>query len=188
MSGHPDPHTLALWAGGDLDSIAKFKLAPHVNSCAQCRQTIQELERAKAMLQGAFAEPFETDLQWVRCGVAERLKAQRGTKRWSWFPGTAFAALAVFVSIAVMRRDLPEPLKQKEPVLLPIPHVPMQLALTIPDLKRVGRPRPTHNPREAGLRTVNLVARTDGTTQFRITTADPNVVILLSPMERTVEQ
>jgi hypothetical protein len=74
---------------------------------------------------------------------------------------------------------------------LPPSHDRMHFALNIPEVKRLERSprrRPTHSPEDAGLRTVNFVARADGTTQFRVTTADPNVVILLSPLERTVEQ
>ncbi len=67
---------------------------------------------------------------------------------------------------------------------------PMHLALNLPEVKRVTRPpvRRSNDRPEVGLRAVNLVPRADGSTELRLITADPNVVILLPVVERTIQQ
>src|SRR3954468_15276129 len=133
MRGHADPHTLALWAGGDLDRAAAPEVASHIDNCSECRQNLQELERAQAALRDAFAEPSEMDLQEVRCTLAARLDNQRKRERWSWSLGAVFASF-VLVSLALMQRDAPRPATEREAVQLPPVHVPVHLALNIPEI------------------------------------------------------
>jgi anti-sigma factor ChrR (cupin superfamily) len=189
MSGHPDSRTLALWVGGDLDAKSASTVGLHLDGCAGCRGTVGEIEKAQAMLRSAFPEPSEVDLQWVRCGVTRSLEDQRRTARWCWSLGSAAAAL-VLLFAGITHRQAPVPAAPVNTVQLPALSVPIHLALEIPEVKRTVllRPERSRTRSEAGLRSVNFVPGADGSTQLRLTTADPNVIILLPPTERMIEQ
>jgi anti-sigma factor RsiW len=187
MNAHPDPKALALWAGGETD--AAEELGSHLQQCAECRGTVEEFERTRELLLGALAEPSEFDLQLVRRGVARHLDVRQRGLRWSWSLCGALAALVV-VCIFSRHREQPTLAVAQPAVQLPILRKPMHLALSLPEVKRVTRPpvRRSNDGAEAGLRAVNLVPRADGSTELRLTTADPNVVILLPVVERRIEQ
>lgn len=189
MSGHPQLEVLALWAGGDLEGSASLDVGMHLDSCAECRGSVEEIRRTQDFLRGAFEEPSEADLQLVRYGVAGRLVLQGRTARWCWSLVSSAAGL-VLVAAIVMHRNAPVPAVAEPAIQLPAWYVPVHPALEIPELSRAERPpaQRAHALEDAGLRAVNFVARPDGSTQLRLTTADPNVVILLPPTERTVEQ
>jgi len=189
MSGHPDPHELALWAGGDLHLSDAPRVGLHLDGCAECRQTVEEIESTQVLLRSAFAEPSEVDVESVRGGLARRLAARQRTARWCWSMGCAAAALLILFLGATYRK-LPVPPVAERSIQLPRLSAPAHVELEIPEVKQVARPRPQrpHAREEAGLRAVNLLPGADGSLELRLTTADPNVIILLPPTERTVEQ
>ena len=189
MSGHPDPQVLALWVGGDLEVDAASRVGLHLDACAECRETVEEIERSKAILQSSFPEPLEVDLESVRRGVARTLAGRRRTVRWGWSLGSAAAAL-VLVFAGLTNRKPRVPIAPELVVQLPPFPIRIHLALEIPDEKRTigSRHQRAHAGGEAGLRAVNFVPRADGSTELLLITADRNVVILLPPTERTIEQ
>ncbi len=189
MNGHPDPQTLALWAGADLKPDAAAEVELHSEDCAECRRTVHEIEKAQQLLRSAFEEPSETDLARVRRGIAWGLETRRRTARWCWSFATLAASL-VLLFLGLMHRKALLPTPQESTVRLPLVAVRIQLALEIPELKQMERgrrPHPHIGP-TAGLRAVNFVPSANGSVQIKLTTADPNVIILLPSAERTVEQ
>lgn len=188
MSKHPGEEVLALWAGGELDGSVAPEVNRHLEACTECRGRAEEIRSVRELLQGAFAEPSEADLQQLRSGL-ERLLKKRQATRWCWSLASAAAGL-VFVLVGVSHRSTPVPIVPERTVQLLTLTRPVHLALNIPDTKPVVKRRvlPSRAEQPAGLRAVNFVPGADGSIQLRLTTADPNVIILLPTTERTGEQ
>lgn len=189
MNGHPDMQALALWAGGDLEPDIAAELESHLRNCAACRGTVDEIEKAQELLRSAFNEPSEADLARVRRGIAGALEGRRRTARWCWSFG-AVAASLMLLFVGLTHRKAPLQTREESPIELPLVTLRMHLMLGIPEVKRMERPSARRSPKEVepGLRTVDFVPGVDGSSQLRLTTADPNVVIILPRKETTVEQ
>jgi hypothetical protein len=189
MTGHPDPHTLALWVGGDLDGHAAPKVKLHLEACPNCRKTVEEIEATQLLLQFAIREPSEAELLGVRRGISRGLRHRRRMILWSWSLGSA-AAILVLLFAVVTPPPPPVPPAQKGMVQLPLPQRRMYPGLEIAEVKRVER-RSSRRAFEgvgAGLRAVNFARGPHGLTQMRLTTTDPNIVIILPSTETAIEQ
>jgi hypothetical protein len=189
MTGHPAAEILALWAAADLDPHVTSEVGLHLESCAECRGYVGEIKHTREVLAGCWEEPSEADLFQLRIGLGRSLERRRRTARWCWSLAAAASAL-VFMFGGVSHRSARVPAVTQESIQLPPLRISMPVALDIPAVKQVGRPR-AQRPRagqDAGLRGVNFVPRADGSTELRLTTADPNVIILLPRTETTVEQ
>ena len=62
---HPSETQLALFAGGDLEWLDRWRVARHVHKCATCGAAVEALHLAKARLQ-ADAVDVLPELNWNR--------------------------------------------------------------------------------------------------------------------------
>lgn len=188
MTRHPGVQILALWAGGDIDGHAASELGLHVECCAECRRNVEEIKRTREILAGYLAEPSATELQQLRTGLTQRLDQRRRSRGWCW--SLAGAAVAIVIATMPLHRTAPVPPVAERTIQLPAFSASLHLALILPEEKQITARRAprAHPEQQAGLRAVNFVPGANGSTELRLTTADPNVVILLAQTERTVEQ
>ena len=62
MKNHPHASQLALYAGGDVEFLERFRLSLHVRGCAPCRQAVASHRNLRGVLQESLEEPVESDL------------------------------------------------------------------------------------------------------------------------------
>lgn len=189
MTGHPAAEILALWAGGDIDGDVRAELGLHLESCAECRRNVDEIRRTREILAASFEEPSETDLRQLRIGLLRSIEKRRRTARWCWSLAGAVAVLAL-VTMPTTHRTAPISPVAERNIQLPAFPASVHLALTLPEKKRIpAKPASRADlEQQTGLRAVNFVPGANGSTQLRLTTADPNVIILLTETESRVEQ
>ncbi len=187
MSGHFGVNELALFAGGDLPGEERVAISEHLRECVECREQAASFEALGGSLREFAIEPADEDLRLMRESVAHRIDAGKRGSLWNWcwacLPA-GLAAASILTFIGVHRTTPPESVKILQATTLspqPLPQVPLVIALAEPKPKV----KPLHKS-EAGIRTVSLVARKDGSSVLRMTTADPNVLILL-PLGKEVE-
>lgn len=181
MSPHPSEEQLALYAGDDLDARSAAQVREHVGNCEMCRGSLAAFAGLQSILVELLPEPADRELQLLREQVALRIardhRANRHVLRWA---SLAAAAVAIaFVLVIDRKRPVPAPLP--EPITLrsaPLPAFQMPAIAYTPPARR-----PRIKPAEAGLRAVTWTTRPDGSAQLRLTTADPNVVILFALSE-----
>ena len=186
MSGHFGVNELALFAGGDLPGEERVAISEHLRECVECREEAASFEALSGSLRELAVEPAGEDLRLMRESVSRQIAAgkrrPRWNWRWAWLPG-AIAAAAVLTFVGVHRTLPPKPVKilQARTLPPPLPQVPLVIVLAKPKpiIKRLYQ-------QEAGLRTVSLLAGKNGSSVLRMTTADPNVLILL-PLGKEVE-
>lgn len=111
---HPRENDLALLAGGDAGRIQRFLLDRHVQTCADCQETIAEYRKLRAELAGRGLP----DLNWSFLAAEMRANIRLGLeagacvrttqifRRWSPRLGMAFAGLALLVISGFFLRDL----------------------------------------------------------------------------------
>lgn len=181
MKPHPAEERLALYAGADLETNESAEIAAHLRECAVCRAMAGDFENLARSLESAASEPASADLKSMRAAVMERIGRSRRTYQRLWL-GTAagFAAAIVIAILLFIPRSAPTVPATEAPV--PVPDVPL-LSREIPNLvlQRARRPE------RAGLRAAAWITRSDGSSQLKLTTGDPNVVILLPLSEVEVK-
>ncbi len=144
-------------------------------------------QRVRQRLLEAMGEPSDEDLRAVREAVKSRIAGERirGRRWWIW-NAVAAAACAVAVLSVV---DLRVSHRESKPVAV------RQLELNAPvvasrELADLAVPHRAPVRRErlsAGIRSVVWTTADDGSSELKLTTADPNVVILL-PMGKASEE
>jgi hypothetical protein len=187
MNQHPDDKQLALYAGGDLSEKDAQIVEQHIGLCPVCTETLVDLRRTRQWLRMAQVEPTREDLDDVRMRVMAALPApQAGWRWWRWLSAGAVAAIMAVFLRPVQRPPVTPRRAEHAQVSAPVPtrHLeerPIAQA-------RVVRPH-TAIPRrlEAGLRHVELVTVRGAPEALRMTTANPDVVILLQMGEKKVE-
>lgn len=186
ITGHISEEHLALYLTGDVAVADSRAIRAHVEECAACRETVEEFERTRELLRGAWEEIAEEDLQDVRAGVMARVRGQAAASSWRmWCAGAAAACLALFCGLYLGTRQPEEHglVQPNESALAIVP--PNQPKLLLPPVERVARARTGHHRAAAGMRSVALIAQASGPPVIRLSTADPNVVIFLTPEERS---
>jgi hypothetical protein len=178
-SEHIREERLALCASGDLSDIEQ-----HLSGCAVCQQVLAEFEQTRELLANSRCEPAEEDLQEVRTRVMSRLEKQARTEhRLRWSAGVAAAAAIFALCLFHLNPSQPTTVSLPSAPRRPMPPATEQIARSAPDAKR--KTIHVHCVETPGLRSVALIARADGTSLIKMTTTDPNVVILLPSEERT---
>ena len=180
MNEHPDVELLALYAGGELVARERHALTAHLRVCDDCQRELAELQSTRQLLARALPEPSDIDVRAVRDSLVRRLRLVPTTDHRMWRWAGAFAAVAfTIVAFAVNRKELAPAMRMAEqtaqsqslPLLVgPTLELPLQELHRV----RVRRRRPG-----GGIRDVALLARRDGPSQLKLSTADPNVVILI---------
>lgn len=174
MSKHVSQDRLALYAGGDLSIREANAVADHLSGCAECRTALAEFEEMRNLVTSSCREPELLDLYEVRERVNSRLAAAEGRKHWMWGLAGAAAMASVLVSLFIIRQ---QPQKSD----------PVQLAAQPPSPLMLPPPRLTELPimhrgamphLKPGVRSVALITRAEEPPLIRMTTTDPNVVIL----------
>jgi cell division septation protein DedD len=176
MMEHIADEQLSLYAAGDLAAAERQLVAVHVEACSDCRNTVAEFREMHRFVSESLSDPETEDLLQVREGVAEKLqRRQSGLRRWPW--GLAAVAAMLAFLIATLRFE-------SHPAMAPEP-VPTIAHLTPPEQAplRPAEPAPVHTVRhvrhrDAGIRSVALITRANEPPVIKMTTADPNVVIL----------
>ncbi len=97
---HPGENDLALFAGGELGPLGRWRIEGHLNGCARCRQLVTEFfeVRGEAM---DLAELPPLDWSAMAQGIQRRLEQERGKPvAWAWRPAWGLAAAVVVLVIA----------------------------------------------------------------------------------------
>jgi len=95
---HPDTE-LTAFVAGELAPAERARVAAHLESCADCRQTVQE---SRAVLVGlAAGRPVPPPIDWGRYGADLRARVESGRRR-SWWTRPMPAVLAAGAATAVL--------------------------------------------------------------------------------------
>ena len=185
---HIPEEQLALYVGGDLEGSDFRTAEEHLRECVECRVSLSEFQSSATALQIGLSEPTADDLRAVRQVLVRRLgQRKQAAGRWAWVMATAAAATIATVVLFNWKQS-PLPTANSlatSTAFLRVPYQPL-FEPSIPNLRVAVEPvraRP-HRP-APGLRTVTLLAEGDGPPILRMTTSDPNVVILWQLDERT---
>ena len=184
---HVSEEQLALYVDGEFWD-GRSAVEEHLRGCANCQGLLAELQESRATLLGSFREPAGEELRDVRLRVVRRLEGRKQAARiWVW--GSVMAAVAIVLAVLLFPRQPRSVPVTQSPRLatasLQVPYRPV-VWLSMPDIpKYEGRisAKHQHNP-APGLRSVTLLAEGDGRRVLRMTTTDPDVVILWQLNER----
>ncbi len=186
---HVSEEQLALYVDGE-GWDRRSEIEEHLCDCADCRVSLAELQESRAMLLSSFQEPADEDLRDVRLRVVRRLEGRKRAARIRiWGSVMAAAAAIVLAVLLIPRQQRSMPVNQSSPRLtiasLQVPYRPV-IRLSVPHIAKYEERVPAkhrHTP-TPGLRSVTLLAEGDGRRMLRMTTADPDVVILWQLNER----
>jgi hypothetical protein len=183
---HVSEERLALYAGSDMSRDEAGAVEGHLRSCARCRASLAEFRDDRAALLSTLREPAADELLDVRRRVLQRLEGQKGRrKQWIW----ATAAVAVVVIAFLLF-----PWQQSRRVVYPETATTYHLWAPYRQIARPSIPnlaanvesrRGNRNDPAPGLRTVSLLSERDGPQILKMTTSDPEVVILWQLNGRT---
>ncbi len=183
MKEHPAEGQLALYAGNDLLRDEAELVKQHLAECAACESVTKELREAGEWLASCESEPLGRDLRNVREHVMCRVSRRAGLRWWQWAPvPLACAAAAVLYWPAGERpvsKLVEHAVNRPKPVAVADPERPKPLLARA----KITGPKKSAN-RSPGLRTVALLTPPGRAALIRLTTADPNVIILLEADER----
>lgn len=179
MTAHTSEEQLSLYAAGDLDADTSAKIAAHVSGCESCRAQVDQFRDTLRLIASSFTGPSAEDLSTFRAGLLEQLhRPKQRRASWIWALAAATAVLALVLLLPRSEKRAAH-VASESLALAPLPQPVVQFAT--PGLqpavsRHTRRPQP-----EAGIRSVALVTRPNQPALIRMTTADPNVVILWQP-------
>ena len=185
---HISDEQLALYVGGDLKEEDFRNVEKHLQRCAECRVSYAEFQDSAAALRVGFGEPAAEDLRGVRQVVVQRLRKRKGVAR-QWALVAATAAAAIVAVVLLFHGKQPPRVTTNSLAIttayLRIPYQPL-VEPSIPNLAvSLEHARITRHHPAPGLRNVTLLAERDGPPILKMTTSDPDVVILWQLDERT---
>ena len=105
--GHPSEGDLALFAGGELGPVSRWRIEGHLSGCERCRQVVSEFFELRSQVMDLGDLPH---LDWAAFG--ERIQRELGraqqepTPRFQWRPawGAAFALVLLVAAGAYVTR------------------------------------------------------------------------------------
>jgi hypothetical protein len=175
MTQHIHEDQLALYATGDLAPGIEDRVAAHVHGCESCQATVAGFRDAQSLVLSTLIDPGADELAEVRERVSASL-GERRVGRWWWaWPAVGAAAIITLIVAGIGHRPVVSPEPAGPVAQLTPPELPQ---LETPHLQKAVLRRPRVRHREAGIRSVDLIARADQPMLIKMTTADPNVVIL----------
>jgi anti-sigma factor RsiW len=188
---HVREEQLALYARGDLPSWESKAVTTHLQGCSQCQKALTEFYEIQNFVTRSLQDPGTSELSKVRIALAASLRPQQdGGRHWAWWGAGVAAALALFVLPRSFEHQ-PIVMERAKPITaasaLPQSIIPGP-AIQIP-LAPVAASRPRHvRSQKAGIRAVTLITQADQEPVIKMTTADPNVVILWQLNQRTEQE
>jgi len=183
MTEHPKEKDLALYAGNDLPDTEAVLVRRHLAECAGCESLAEEFAAAGEWLASCKSEPLARELRSVRENVMRRMAPRRaGFRWWQWLP-VPLACAAAALYWAGGDRTTGRPLEQSADQRVHIALATPKPAAPVPAQARMTR-RKRRAETVPGVRAVALITPPGRAAVIRLTTADPNVVILLEADER----
>ena len=184
---HIREEQLALYAWGDRPLLESNAVTAHLQACGPCRKALSEFQEARSFVTGSLQNPGANELSEVRINLAAKLQPQQfRISPWAWWATGIAAALGLLILPRVAEHRPVAPQKI-EPLMLTEninPGPPLQIPLT-----PVAASRPKHlRFPKAGIRSVTLISQADREPVVKMTTADPNVVILWQLNESTEQK
>jgi hypothetical protein len=179
VTDHPQEDELALYASRDLDSGRLASIAHHLNTCGACRRCVTEFDHLQTILTSIPAEPDTADLAELRTAVMETLSQTANRQRILKWAVAATAAGVLVTGLLlhqtdrelVRRPDLPPVASaQHKPDMAPKPEAVIRSVRVV--RRRQHRPTP-------GLTSIALTTTNGQAPLIKVTTSDPNVIILL---------
>jgi len=124
---HPGAENLALYAGGELGALGRWRVSAHLAACESCRGEVQAFRQARQRLREEAELPagfdwasLETEMQAnIRLGLAAgRIVAPvPAAQRLGW-RAAAGLALATSVVLTGIFLNLPQPSHQTQGIVL----------------------------------------------------------------------
>jgi anti-sigma factor RsiW len=186
---HVREEQLALYARGDLPSRESKAVAAHLQDCGQCQDILAEFHEVQSFVIRSLQDPDASDLSEVRRNLTANLQPLQARRHWAWWSAGIAAALALFV-LPHGFEHRPVAIERAKPVtaqstlaenITPGPVIRIPLA-------PVATSRPRHlRSQKAGIRDVTLITQADREPIIKMTTADPDVVILWQ-LNKSTEQ
>jgi hypothetical protein len=153
---------VALYAGGDLPAEETGLVEQHLERCADCTKLARLLDADRLQLQTRPPELAGIDFDGMRRQLHVQIARRRLLRRWA--PVVAVAA-ALLVAAAVTPRHVKQPVISVQP--------PPVLAAVLPQIRPAEAPPRKRRP----IRTASTPV-----VEMRLTTADPDVTIILLPV------
>ena len=179
---HIDERTLALLDSGELDAQMAADAESHLSECSPCKALSANFATSGQWLRSLRTEPDANELAALTTGTLSRMAVHHSQWKF-WLAASGIAAAVVLGLLLIASRRL-TPVAQP-PVMAQIsrPHA-TQAAHASPNIAKAEpvvrsvrakvRAR-TDRPR---LESVSLISQKDGPPILKMTTNDPNVVIL----------
>jgi hypothetical protein len=184
---HIREEQLALYAWGDLAPQSYRAVADHLQTCDQCQRLLSEFQKTRSFIATSLQNPEANELSEVRTWLTAKLHSQQSSARpWAWW-ATGVAAALVLLILPHTLEHRPSVTQETEPPIL-VANLNPGPTLQIP-LTPIAASRPKHlRSQKAGIRDVTLISQADREPVIKMTTADPNVVILWQLNERTEQE
>lgn len=179
MTNHVQENQLALYSTGDLDSSQVKYQEQHIAHCPACRERLAEFEHLQAIFLSLRAEPPPSDVREVRTRVMQAIQNESKPHRiLKWAPA---AAAAIAVILLFRGNQSPATKNPVRPPVVAVEHAPEAASWPSAPVHAVRAARRIHHRPAAGLRSIALLTAANHEPIMKITTSDPNVIILLSP-------
>jgi anti-sigma factor RsiW len=172
---------IALYAGGDLPVSEVAMVEHHLAGCADCAELAASLAADRDRLRARPPETAEVDFDAMRRELRSRIVRGQQVRRWVSVMAVAAALLAAVLVPGRTGRRIVRPVDADRhaamaaPVMTPAP----EKTTTILASNSVPKPRQTPAGKTGGERRA-AVLQSD--VQMRLTTGDPNVMIILLPV------
>ena len=102
----PNPETLALYAGEELDASERTRVATHIIECSTCGALIANLQSDRELLQ-AHPDIPEDAIQEVHRRVMSQLPAAGSLRRYLWPAAIAACVALLALTSTLVRRGQP---------------------------------------------------------------------------------
>jgi len=125
---HPNQATLALYAGGDLGWIARWRTERHLAGCERCRDEVAAFDEIREILPGLAETP---EIPWnrlaaemkanIRLGLAagECVRSETPLRESPWFTGVrAVVAFASVIALVVAGLALQRPAPPEDGIVV----------------------------------------------------------------------
>jgi anti-sigma factor ChrR (cupin superfamily) len=179
VTDHADENQLALYSTGDLDSSQLEYLEQHVAYCPACRGRLAEFEHIQTIFLSLRSEPSPHDVCDVRTRVMQAIQNRPKPHRiLQWAPAAAAVIAAILLFLG---NQEPVAKKRVQPPFAVVRQAPKAASWPSAPVRAVRAVRRIHNRPAAGLKSIALLTAADRAPTAKITTSDPNVIILLPP-------